>query len=81
MKSLVAAVSFIDSDKSLRKSFERLIVVNPDLKGTPFGDLEDVIKEYNGRFVELGWKLKKIIFTDSKRHEKCENTLVIAKAE
>ena len=32
---------------SLRKSIERLTVVKPDLKGTPFGDLEGVIKKYN----------------------------------
>ena len=79
VSSLLDSVSMINADKSLSKSFERLIVVDPDLKGTPFVNLEDVIKEYNGRFVDLGWKMERDTYVHPLDGEECNDSLFITK--
>ena len=80
MDILLDSVSMIKSDKSLSKSFERLIVVDPDMMGTPFVNLEDVIEEYNDRFEELGWKMAIGSFTAPfNPSAKCDESLFIIK--
>ena len=79
VSTLLDSVSMIKSDKSLRKSFERLIVVDPDLKGTPFVNLEDVIKEYNVRFEELGWKMERNTYHHPFANAHCKDSLFITK--
>ena len=76
---LLDSVSMIKSDKSLSKSFERLIVVNPDLKDTPFVNLEDVIKEYNERFKALGWKMERNTYDHPFGGIDCKESLFITK--
>ena len=79
VSTLLDSVSMIKSDKSLRKSFERLIVVNPDLKDTPFVNLEDVIKEYNVRFEELGWKMERNTYHHPFAGFDCKDSLFITR--
>ena len=79
MDILLDSVSMIKSNKSLSKSFERLIVVDPDVKDTPFQNLQDVIGEYNGRFDDMGWKMERDTYTHLYGGIDCKDCLFITK--
>ena len=56
MESLVNTVKLVESDKSLRRTMEEIVIVKPVVAAK--GGLEGVVKEFGGYFTEYGWGLK-----------------------
>ena len=79
ISSLLKSIAFIQSDKSLNKSFERFVIVHPKLEAMPY-DIQDVIAKYNHLFIDCGWELMQIVYEEKmKPNGKCDQSLCIRK--
>ena len=65
MNRLVETVQFVNGHKTLSKSFESLIVVEPKLVDGM--DRESFLKRYQSVFAQFGWKIENTEYTSMER--------------
>ena len=68
MDRLVETVQFVNGHKTLSKSFESLIVVEPKLVDGM--DRESFVMRYQSVFAEFGWNVENTEYTHMMRHGK-----------
>ncbi len=74
---LIKTIKFINNHKKLSKSFEEIVIVYPKLPKQ--NELNSFISQNDALFVENGFKLMHITYSNIRRSDKCEKTLSIKK--